>query len=89
MRLAIIIIDANGVAGGPLPLLLFQQRRAEPPHIHIKAAQNEAKFWIDRIGLASNYGFRARELNDIEEIIRQHHTQLMEAGYEYFSEERP
>ena len=73
---------------GRFRFYFFSNESQEPPHIHIKAAENEAKFWIDRIGLASNYGFRARELSEIEEIIREHRTRLMEVWNEYFSEER-
>ena len=28
----------------------------EPPHIHIKADRDQAKFWLEPIALASNYG---------------------------------
>ncbi len=44
----------------------FSNEGQEPPHIHIKAGDNQAKFWIYQIELASNYGFSAYELNKIE-----------------------
>ena len=63
----------------------FSNEGQEPPHIHIKAGSDQAKFWLDPIDLASNYGFRAHELNQIERIIEQHQTELIEDWDEYFS----
>jgi hypothetical protein len=63
----------------------FSNEGQEPPHIHVKAGGDQAKFWLDPIELASNYGFRAHELNGIERIIEEHQTELVEAWNEYFS----
>lgn len=63
----------------------FSNEGQEPPHIHIKAGNNQAKFWLDPITLVANYGFRAHDLNDIERIIRQHKQMFLETWYEYFS----
>ena len=54
----------------------------EPPHIHVKAENDQAKFWLETVRLASNYGFRAHELNEIERIIQEHQTELLEAWNE-------
>lgn len=70
---------------GRFRFFFFSNESQEPPHIHIKAAENEAKFWLDPIGLAFNYGLRGRELNEIEELIRQHHVRFLEAWNEHFS----
>ncbi len=40
---------------GRLRFFFFSNESQEPPHIHVKAAENEAKFWLDPIGLAFNY----------------------------------
>ena len=55
--------------------------RCEPtlnllPHIHVKAAADQAKFWLDPLALAANYGFAAHELNEIERIVMEHQTEL-------------
>jgi hypothetical protein len=54
----------------------------EPPHIHVKAESDQAKFWLEPISLASNYGFRAHELNEIERIVQEHKDELLEAWNE-------
>ena len=56
----------------------------EPVHIHVKAGNDQAKYWLYPIELASNYGFRAHELNEIGQIVEQHQVELMEAWDEYF-----
>ncbi len=30
----------------------FSNENNEPPHIHVKAGDDEAKFWLDPVGLA-------------------------------------
>ena len=62
----------------------FSNESEEPAHVHIKAGGDQAKFWLDPIELASNYGFNVHELNDIQQIIEQYQTQLVEAWNEYF-----
>jgi hypothetical protein len=63
----------------------FSNENNEPPHIHIKAGDDEAKFWLDPIGLASSYGFNGAELSQIERIVKQHRTELIGVWNEYFS----
>jgi hypothetical protein len=53
--------------------------------IHIQAVVDQAKFWLEPIRLAANYGCPARNLNEIERLIREHHDELLEAWNEYFS----
>ncbi len=62
----------------------FSNESQEPPHIHVKAAEDEAKFWLDPVQLAANYGFNANELTDIERIIHEHRDELLEAWHEHF-----
>jgi hypothetical protein len=68
---------------GRFRFFFFSNEGDEPPHIHVKAAEHEAKFWLDPLSLAANYGFRSRELNAIESVIREHHADLLEAWHEH------
>ncbi|MCG8448934.1 MAG: DUF4160 domain-containing protein [Pirellulales bacterium] len=56
----------------------------EPPHIHVKAASDEAKFWLDPVELCVNYGFNSSELNEIHRLVIEHQNLLLEAWYEHF-----
>jgi hypothetical protein len=68
---------------GRFRFFFFSNEGNEPPHIHVKAAEHEAKFWLDPVSLVANYGFRSRELNEIEQLIRRHQTELLEAWHEH------
>lgn len=68
---------------GRYRFVFFSNEGIEPPHIHVKADRNEAKFWLDPVTLAANYGFRAHELNEIESMVRENQIQLLEAWYEH------
>jgi hypothetical protein len=88
--------DANAVMGrmamptvlriGRFRFFFFSNEGQEPPHIHVQAAGDQAKFWLNPILLAANYGFAARELNEIERIIADHQTELLEAWNDYFDQ---
>jgi hypothetical protein len=62
----------------------FSNEGNEPPHIHVKASGNEAKFWLDPVQLAANYGFNVREINEIELLVNEHRETLLEAWHEHF-----
>jgi len=68
---------------GRYRFLFFSNEGDEPPHIHVKAESDEAKFWLDPIRLAADYGFKAYELNEVERIIREHQVELLEAWHEH------
>ena len=67
---------------GRYRFFFFSNENNEPAHIHVKAESDQAKFWLEPISLASNYGFRAHELNEIERIVKEHKDELMEAWNE-------
>lgn len=64
----------------------FSNEGQEPSHIHVQAVDDQAKFWLEPIELAANYGFKGHELNEIKKIIEEHQTLLIEAWYEHFSQ---
>ncbi len=69
---------------GRFRFYFFSNEGQEPAHIHVKADGDEAKFWLEPVELASNYGFKGHELNEIKKVITEHQTILLEAWYEYF-----
>jgi hypothetical protein len=70
---------------GRFRFYFFSNERQDPPHIHVRAAGDQAKFWLSPPQLASNYGFALRELNEIERLVEQHESMFLEAWNEYFS----
>jgi hypothetical protein len=64
---------------GRFRFFFYSNEGQEPPHIHVKASEDEAKFWLDPIVLAANHGFNGRELNEIGQLIERHQAGLLEA----------
>lgn len=70
---------------GRYRFFFYSNEGQEPPHVHVRAGGDEAKFWLEPLTLASNYGFNARELAEIERLIRDNITPLLEAWHDYFN----
>ena len=70
---------------GRFRFFFFSNAGLDPPHVQLKAGRDQAKFWLDPIALAADYGFRARELSEIERLVSEHHQLIMEAWNEPLS----
>ena len=66
---------------GGFRFFFFSNESKEPPHIHVKAAENEAKFWLDPVELVVNYGYNGRELKRIQRLVEEHRDELLEAWH--------
>lgn len=71
---------------GRFRFYFFSNERNEPPHIHVKAAEDQAKFWLNPTQLASSHGFSSRELNELERLVEQNEPVFLEAWNEYFGQ---
>jgi hypothetical protein len=69
---------------GPYRFYFCSHEPNEPPHLHVDRDDLSAKFWLDPVQLAANFGFRAHELREIQSIALDHREQLMEAWNEFF-----
>ena len=74
----------NVLRTGPYRIYFFSHEPNEPAHVHIDRDDYSAKFWLNPVGLARNLGFGARELRQIERIIREHRNELLEEWNGYF-----
>jgi hypothetical protein len=70
---------------GRYRFFFFSNEGNEPPHIHVKASEDEAKFWLDPVQLAANYGFNSREINSIERLVQEHREDLLGAWHEHLN----
>ncbi len=69
---------------GRYRFFFFSNESQEPPHIHVRAAGDEAKFWLDPVQLAANYGFNASEIHEIKNHVVEYKEDLSEAWHEHF-----
>ena len=70
---------------GPYRFFFYANELGEPPHIHVRRDRSVAKFWLGGVALARSKRFSAMELARIEEIVREHEHELMEAWNGFFS----
>jgi hypothetical protein len=69
---------------GPYRLYFHSHEPNEPPHIHVDRDALSAKFWLNPVTLARNFGFNARELHRLQSLVTEHQTELLEAWNGYF-----
>ena len=73
---------------GRYRVFFYSDENSEPPHVHVMAAEHEAKFWLDPVLLASNSGFRSDELKQVDRIVSDHRDLCMERWNEHFRTKR-
>ena len=69
---------------GGFRFYFYSHEPNEPPHVHVDRTGSSAKFWIENVSLARNIGFSARELGDIQRIVRERGEELLEAWHDFF-----
>ena len=69
---------------GPYRVYFHSHEPQEPPHVHVDRDVKSAKYWIDPVGLARNYGFARVELSRIERALRDHEQEILDAWFEFF-----
>lgn len=69
---------------GQYRFFFYSEEGAEPPHVHIEAAEKRAKYWMHPVQLVKNDRFRSGELREIEEIIAENLDSFLKEWYEFF-----
>jgi len=64
---------------GPYRFHFYSREPNEPPHIHVERDDFEAKFWLQPVALAANFGFKAAELRKLEKLVEENCEKLIEA----------
>ncbi len=62
----------------------YSHESNEPPHVHVDRETSSAKFWLEPVALARNFGFSAVELRRVERLVRTQQSQFLEAWNEFF-----
>ncbi len=69
---------------GSYRLAFYSSNGSEPPHVHVISPTGQAKFWLDPVVLARSVGLSARELRQVESIVKDNREQLLRSWHEYF-----
>jgi hypothetical protein len=64
----------------------YSSEGSEPPHVHIRRAEDSCKFWLRPVALAYNDGMRTTELTELEQVIHEHRDEFERQWHEYFGE---
>lgn len=56
----------------------------EPMHIHVRNGGCRAKFWLDPVALAENFGYAAHELRELVDVIAAHRKLIERTWNEHF-----
>ncbi|MGB2900898.1 MAG: DUF4160 domain-containing protein [Candidatus Acidiferrum sp.] len=72
---------------GPYRFYFYSHEPNEPRHIHVDRDDLSAKFWLEPVALAVNFGFSAVELHRVESIIEANRAGLIEAWNGHFGVE--
>ena len=58
----------------------------EPAHVHVRSGARVAKYWIDpEVMLADSYEMNPSELKEIENVVRENQSLLMEVWNDNFN----
>jgi Domain of unknown function (DUF4160) len=61
----------------------------EPVHIHAEGAEGDAKFWLqNNVTLAESYGFNARTLRELKQVVEDNADLIERAWHEHFDDDR-
>ncbi|MCI0365477.1 MAG: DUF4160 domain-containing protein [Phycisphaerales bacterium] len=69
---------------GPYRFYFYSHEPNEPPHVHVDRDNATAKFWLNPVSVAYNWGFNAKELRAIQSIVQEHREQMLRAWNDYF-----
>jgi hypothetical protein len=63
---------------GPYRAYFYRHEPNESPHVHVDRDSLSAKFWLEPVSLARNFGFSATELGRVQSIVEEHQSELLE-----------
>jgi hypothetical protein len=69
---------------GPYRAFFYSNEGDEPAHVHVRAGDKEAKFWLHGLAVAANAGFPVHEISDIVRHLKQNRDQLVDVWNEHF-----
>ena len=72
---------------GPYRFYFYSHEPNEAPHVHVDRDDDSAKFWLDPVGLARNLGFRPHELRELERLVTNYRSKLLEEWHGYHGDE--
>jgi hypothetical protein len=64
----------------------YSRETTEPPHLHVRRADAEAKVWLSPVRLEESHGFTSSQLARIERVVRTERRRFLAAWRHHFEE---
>jgi hypothetical protein len=61
----------------------FSREGQEPPHVHVRRGEAEAKLWLQPVRLAFAEGFSPSELRRLRELTFEHQGEFLRRWHEH------
>lgn len=71
------LVTPTVLRSGPYRFFFYSGDRSEPPHVHVERDVDQAKFWLQPVSVAANWGFSATELRRVEAIVVENASALL------------
>jgi hypothetical protein len=62
----------------------YSNEGGEPPHVHVRSNNCEAKVWLNDLAVVVNFRYTQRELGAIIRHLEEHQHELLDAWNDHF-----
>jgi hypothetical protein len=69
---------------GAFRFYFYSHEPNEPPHVHVDRGSATIKIWLGSLEVAKSRGFRAHEIAEVVDLVRQHRAEFLEAWHGFF-----
>jgi hypothetical protein len=69
----------------PYRFFFYSGDRDEPPHVHVKHDDSEAKYWLEPVCLERSRGFARKEISQIQATVEENRQLRLDRWHEYFN----
>jgi len=70
---------------GAYRFFFFSNEGHEPRHVHVESDERYAKFWLGPVRLVNSFGYNAKELRTLREIVEENAALFGRKWDEFFS----
>lgn len=71
---------------GQFAFRFYSSDASERVHVHVVKDADEAKFWVDRVALVTNYGLSRADLQKVRAIILRRRQEIITCWERHFHE---
>ncbi len=62
----------------------YSNEGTEPPHVHVRKGEAEAKYWLSPLRLSSSRNMKKGQKQQLEKLVREHRDALLKKWQKYY-----